>query len=55
MCPSSFHEIDGELRPPNEPFAPIAKCQLVGECYLDAFMRGAAVKGVEVTRDFVLV
>lgn len=53
--PFILREVDADLRPPNEPFAPNAKFQLVGECYLDGFMRGAAVKGVEVTRDVVLV
>lgn len=54
MCPS-FFEIGADLRPPDQPFAPDAKFQLVGESYLDCLMTGAAVKGVEVIRDVVVV
>ena len=53
--PFILREIDAELRPPNEPFAPDVRFQLVGECYVEGLMTGGGVKSREVNRDFVLV
>ena len=53
--PFILREVGAHPRPPKEPFAPDVKFQLVGECYVDGLMTGGAVKGVEITRDVVLV
>ena len=53
--PFVLREVGGEQRPPSDPFPDDVKFQLVGECYVDGLMTGAAVKGVEVKRNIVLV
>ncbi|KAL8949690.1 MAG: hypothetical protein Q9222_004219 [Ikaeria aurantiellina] len=53
--PFIIREVGGEHRPATDPFPEDVKFQLVGECYVDGLMTGAAVRGVEVTRDIVLV
>ena len=53
--PFVIREVDGENRAFGDSFADDARFQLVGECYVNELMTGAAVKGVEVTRDIVLV
>ena len=53
--PFVLREVGGEQRPPSDPFPDDVKFQLVGECYVNGLMTGAAVKGVEVKRSIVLV
>lgn len=53
--PFVIREIGGEQRDAAAPFPEDVRFQLVGECYVDGLMTGAAVKGVEVKRDIVLV
>ncbi|KAL9591159.1 MAG: hypothetical protein Q9203_000030 [Teloschistes exilis] len=53
--PFVIREIGGEHRAAGDPFPDDVKFQLVRECYVDGLMTGGAVRGVEVTRDTVLV
>ena len=53
--PFVLREVGGEQRPPSDPFPDDVKFQLVGECYVNGLMTGAAVKGVELKRNIVLV
>ncbi|KAI4098359.1 MAG: hypothetical protein L6R37_006522 [Teloschistes peruensis] len=53
--PFVIREIGGEHRAAGDPFPDNVKFQLVGECYVDGLMTGGTVRGVEVTRDIVLV
>ncbi|KAI4248310.1 MAG: hypothetical protein L6R42_009309 [Xanthoria sp. 1 TBL-2021] len=53
--PFIIREVGGEHRVAADPFPDDVKFQLVGECYVQGLMTGAAVKGVEVTRDIVLI
>ncbi|KAL8818725.1 MAG: hypothetical protein Q9223_002697 [Gallowayella weberi] len=53
--PFVLREVGGEQRAAEEGFPDDVKFQLVGECYVDGLMTGAAMRGVEVKRDIVLV